>query len=121
MVIIKTVSGNHVNNTAGNMSLVAYGNTSVFSGNKYSQTCISDYAVASGGNAKFGVSGNLTEDIDGTHTLTSPTAAITYTDGEITVATITHTAHTHVEVPGSGGASSPVPSTQSTSSPEANT
>ena len=49
------------------MSLVAYGNTSVFSGNKYSQTCIGDYAVASGGNAKFGVSGNLTEDIDGSY------------------------------------------------------
>lgn len=100
-----TVSGNHSNNTAGNMSLVAYGDTNVFSGGKYSQTCVSDHAIAVGGNAIFGVVGTLTETLDqsvtstigGTHTITSPTADITYNAGEITVATITHTGHKHTQ------------------------
>ena len=38
---------------------------------------------------------NKTDAITGIHKLTSPTADIVYTDGEITVNTITHTAHTH--------------------------
>ena len=58
-----------------------------------------------------------TDTIGGTHTLTSPTAAITYSGGEITVAGITHTQHTHTEVPGTGGSSSPTPGTQETSTP----
>ena len=63
------------------------------------------------------IGSTLTETIGGTHTLTSPTAAITYTGGEITVAGITHTQHTHTEVPGTGGSSSPTPGTQETSTP----
>lgn len=58
-----------------------------------------------------------TETIGGTHTITSPTAAITYGGGEITVNGITHTQHTHTEVPGTGGSSSPIPGTQETSTP----
>ena len=63
------------------------------------------------------IGGTLTETIGGTHTLTSPTADITYSGGEITVAGITHTQHTHTEVPGTGGSSSPTPGTQETSTP----
>ena len=120
-----TVSGSHVNNTAGNMSLVAYGNTSVFSGKKYSQTCIGDYAVASGGNALFGVAGTLTEDIDGSYNSTigasmsldvtgtydldgqtinldSTNLSIDGTNGNITVRSIELATHTH---PQTGGTS----------------
>ena len=38
---------------------------------------------------------NKTDAITGIHKLTSPTADIVYTEGEITVNSITHTAHTH--------------------------
>ena len=66
-----TVGNNHVNNTQVNMSLVAYGDTNVFSGGKYSQSCVSDHAIAAGGNAILGVVGNLTETIDGTQQTTA--------------------------------------------------
>lgn len=42
-----------------------------------------------------GITGTKTDTIGGKHTLTSPEAGIVYTAGEITVNTITHTAHTH--------------------------
>ena len=70
---------------------------------------------------KFGTTGNLTEDIDGTHTLTCATAALVYDAGEITVNNITQTQHTHTEVPGTGGASSPTPATAQTTSPTTGT
>lgn len=118
---LTTIGNDYVINTTNNYSNTAYNNTSFFSGGKYSQSSVGDYAVSSGGNMKFGTTGNLTEDIDGTHTLTCATAALVYDAGEITVNTITQTAHTHTEVPGTGGSSSPTPATQQTSSPTANT
>ena len=75
--------------------ITSYNDISLFAGGKYSQSSVSDFAVASGGNMKFGTTGNLTEDIDGTHTLTCATAALVYDAGEITVNSITQTAHVH--------------------------
>jgi hypothetical protein len=118
---LMTISNDYVINTAKNYSNTSYENMNLFAGGKYSQSSVGDYAVASNGNMKFGTTGNLTEEIDGTHTLTCAEADITYDAGELTVNTITHTQHTHVEVPGTGGASSPTPGTQSTTPPEANT
>ena len=63
----------------------------------------------------------LVLDIDGTHTLTCATAALVYDAGEITVNNITQTQHTHVEVPGTGGASSPNPATAETQPPTSGT
>ena len=132
-----TISNDYVINTAKNYANTAYENMTLFAGGKYSQSSVSDYAVASGGNMKFGTTGNLTEqvdgnmtstivgnlteDIDGTHKVTSPTADIVYDAGEITVNNITHTQHTHTEVPGTGGASSPTPATAQTTSPTSGT
>lgn len=114
---LSTIGNDYVINTTNNYSNTAYNNISLFAGGKYSQSSVSDFAVASGGNMKFGTTGNLTEDIDGTHTLTCATAALVYNAGEITVNNITQTAHTHVEVPGTGGASSPNPATAQTQPP----
>lgn len=114
---LTTIGNDYVINTTNNYSNTAYNNISLFAGGKYSQSSVSDFAVASGGNMKFGTTGNLTEDIDGTHTLTCATAALVYDAGEITVNNITQTAHTHVEVPGTGGASSPNPATAETQPP----
>ena len=114
---LTTIGNDYVINTTNNYSNTSYNNISLFAGGKYSQSSVSDFAVASGGNMKFGTTGNLTEDIDGTHTLTCATAALVYNAGEITVNNITQTAHTHVEVPGTGGASSPNPATAQTQPP----
>jgi hypothetical protein len=114
---LTTIGNDYVINTTNNYSNTAYNNISLFAGGKYSQSSVSDFAVASGGNMKFGTTGNLTEDIDGTHTLTCATAALVYDAGEITVNNITQTQHTHTEVPGTGGASSPTPATAQTQPP----
>lgn len=134
---LTTIGNDYVINTTNNYSNTTYNNMSLFAGNKYSQSSVSDYAVASGGNMKFGTTGNLTEevdgnmtstivgnlteDIDGTHKVTSPTADIVYDAGELKVNNITHTQHTHTEVPGTGGASSPNPATAQTTSPTSGT
>lgn len=118
---LTTIGNDYVINTTNNYSNTAYNNISLFAGGKYSQSSVSDFAVASGGNMKFGTTGNLTEDIDGTHTLTCATAALVYDAGEITVNNITQTQHTHVEVPGTGGASSPTPATAETQPPTSGT
>lgn len=116
-----TVSNDYIINTAKNYANTAYENMTLFAGGKYSQSSVSDYAVASGGNMLFGTTGNLTEEVDGTHTMTCATAALTYNAGELTINNITHTQHTHEEVPGTGGASSPTPATQQTSAPTSGT
>jgi len=61
-----------------------------------------------GENQTEAITGTKTDTIGGTHTLTSPTAAITYDAGEITVNSITHTAHTHPQNDGNdaGGGTS---------------
>ena len=118
---LTTIGNDYVINTTNNYSNTAYNNISLFAGGKYSQSSVSDFAVASGGNMKFGTTGNLTEDIDGTHTLTCATAAITYDAGELKVNNITHTQHTHEEIPGTGGASSPSPATAQTQPPTSGT
>ena len=99
---LSTIGNDYVINTTNNYSNTAYNNISLFAGGKYSQSSVSDFAVASGGNMKFGTTGNLTEDIDGTHTLTCATAALVYNAGEITVNNITQTEHIH---PQTGGTS----------------
>ena len=90
-----TISNDYTINTAKNYANTAYENMTLFAGGKYSQSSVSDYAVASGGNMLFGTTGNLTEEVDGTHTMTCATATLTYDAGELTINNITHTAHKH--------------------------
>jgi len=114
---LTTIGNDYVINVTNDYSNTSYNDINLFAGNKYSQSSVSDYAVASGGNMKFGTTGNLTEDIDGTHTLTCATAALVYDAGEITVNTITHTAHKHTQ-PDTGADAT---SQGDTDSPKANT
>lgn len=134
---LSTIGNDSVYQITNDLGLTAYNDINIFAGGKYSQSSTGDYAVASAGNMKFGTTGNLTEqvdgnmtstivgnlteDIDGTHKVTSPTADIVYDAGELKVANITHTQHTHTEVPGTGGASSPTPATAQTTSPTSGT
>ena len=114
---LTTIGNDYVINVTNDYSNTSYNDISLFAGGKYSQSSVSDFAVASGGNMKFGTTGNLTEDIDGTHTLTCATAALVYDAGEITVNTITQTAHVHPQPDTTADAT-----TQGdTNSPKANT
>ena len=101
----------------GNVYLAASGVLEVGSGETMTLKTLADQILDVATTKSDTIGGTLTETIGGTHTLTSPTADITYSGGEITVAGITHTQHTHTEVPGTGGSSSPTPGTQETSTP----
>ena len=60
-------------------------------------------------------------DADVSMTIDSPTMSIDGPAGNITSNNITLHTHTHKEVPGTGGSSSPQPSTQETQAPTSGT
>ena len=116
-----SVAGTYYIRTGENFFIGATGLLEVGSGSTMKLKTEADQILEVATTKTDTIGSTLTETIGGTHTLTSPTADITYDAGEITVATITHTQHTHTEVPGTGGSSSPTPGTQETSSPTAGT
>lgn len=99
---LSTIGNDSAYQITNDLGITAFNDMSLFNGGKYSQSSTGDYAVASAGNMTFGTTGNLTEEIDGTHTMTCATAALTYSAGEITVNSITHTQHTHTDTAGLG-------------------
>jgi len=115
--VVISVAGTYRALAGGNVFIAASGVLEVGSGDTMTLKTLADQILDVATTKSDTIGGTLTETIGGTHTLTSPTADITYSGGEITVAGITHTQHTHTEVPGTGGSSSPTPGTQETSTP----
>ena len=115
--VVISAGGTYRALAGGNVYLAASGLMEVGSGSTMTIKTLADQILDVATTKSDTIGSTLTETIGGTHTLTSPTADITYSGGEITVAGITHTQHTHTEVPGTGGASSPTPGSQETSTP----
>ena len=84
------------NTTVGENMIHTAGEESYFlsAGNQFLGSNVNQSNVV-GGNITETVIGTVTEDYEGTHKVTAPTADIVYDAGEITVNTITQTQHTH--------------------------
>lgn len=98
--IIKT---NDTRQVKGNVTSIAYGTQKMTSIGAMTLSTVNTLTMSANGTVTIETTGAMNVDVDGakteaiggTHTITSPTANITYTSGEITVNTITHTQHTH--------------------------
>lgn len=111
--VTETFGRNHVNTVVGweDINIGKTQNTTVGENMIYTATGKSYFQsndqqeLGSNGNQINTVGGNIVEDVvgtvtetyDGAHTVTSPTADIVYSAGEITVNSITHTQHKHTQ------------------------
>lgn len=108
--LLQTYSSNHTSNVAGFRMDDVVGNRTMITGGNIKSGAVGtslfaskgDQEIKTEGNQKVTVIGSITETAasadeayTGTHKTAAATADKVYTNGEITVATITHTQHTH--------------------------
>ena len=111
-----TVGGNSSQTVTGSCGITSLANLNLFNAGTFGHTSL--------GNATLTVDATqtvsaITMDIDATSALTmdAPNGSIDLPAGNITSNLVTLHTHKHTEVPGSGGALSPIPTTQATTAP----
>jgi hypothetical protein len=107
---IENITTNDTRTVQGNITSINYGtNTMTSVGNMAITVANGTLTNTASGIITLETASNMVFDIDGTHTITAPTAAITYTDGDIVVDGISHVGHTHTDPAGLSGSETSTP------------